>query len=303
MPPRKNKRGARGSTEEDPNAAKRLNMASKEEEAAAAEEEIAHGVEGQEEREPSLLEIKALLIDIQTSIVKLTEENETLRKEVSDLKASLEFNDKELRDVKSSLATAASAYASLQKKLDATNNELNAAKNTLKDQRYETQRLENSLDTLEQYTRKNSLEIHGIPENLYPNTQDAVIKVAEALNVTIVPSEIEICHKLKRNKGPQPILVKFLSHQIKSKLYKERTKLKNVKISDIYPSYSSPVESRIFIHENLTSYRKEVVAEANRRRRDGTLLSIWTLDGKIYVKTSPTGSPKKIYYVEDLDYI
>ena len=196
-------------------------MASKEEEATAAEDEIAHGVEGQEEREPPLLQIKALLIDIQTSITKLTEENETLRKEVSDLKASLEFNDKELRDVKSSLATAASAYASLQKKLDATNNELNATKNTLKDQRYETEWLENSLDTLEQYTRKNSLEIHGIPENLYPNTKDAVFKVAEALNVTIVPSEIKICHKLKCNKGPQPTLVKFLSHQIKSKLCKE----------------------------------------------------------------------------------
>ena len=243
---------------------------------AAVEDEVADGVEGQEEREPSLLEIKALLIDIQTSIAKITEENEALRKEVSDLKASLEFNNKELRDVKSSLATAASAYTSLRKKLDATNNKLTAAKNTLKDQRYETERLENSLDTLKQYTRKNSLEIHGIPESLYRNTQDAVLKVAEALNVTIVPSEIEICHKLKRNKGPQPILVKFLSHQIKSKLYRERTKLKNVKISDIYPSYSSSVESRIFIHENLTSYRKEVVAEANRRRRDGTLLSIWT---------------------------
>jgi len=44
-----------------------------------------------------------------------------LRKEASDLKASLEFNDKELRDVKSSLATAASAYASLQRKLDLCN--------------------------------------------------------------------------------------------------------------------------------------------------------------------------------------
>ena len=48
MPPKKHKRGARGSTEEDPNATKRLNMASKEEEATAAEDEIAHGVEGQE---------------------------------------------------------------------------------------------------------------------------------------------------------------------------------------------------------------------------------------------------------------
>ena len=303
MPPRKHKRGARGSTEEDSNVAKRINMASKEEEAASAESEIAHEVEGQEEREPSLLEIKGLLIVIQISIDNITRENEALRKEITDLKASLEFNDKELRDVKSSLANAVSAYTSLQKKLDATNNELNVAKNKLKDQRYETERLENSLDALEQYTRKNSLEIHGIPENLYPSTQDAVIKVAEALNISIVPTDVEICHKLKRNKGPQPILVKFLSHQTKSKLYRERTKLKNVKISDIYPSYTSSVESRIFFHENLTSYRKEIVAEANRRRRDGSLLSIWTLDGKIYVKTSPDGSPKKIYCVEDLDYI
>lgn len=74
----------------------------------------------------------------------------------------------------------------------------------------------NSLDTLEQYTRKNSSEIHGIPENLYMSTQDAVIKVAETLNITIVLSEVEICHKLKCNEGPQPILIKFLSHQTKS---------------------------------------------------------------------------------------
>ena len=187
--------------------------------------------------------------------------------------------------------------------VDTTSNELNVAKNKLKDQRHETERLENCLDTLEQYTRKNSLEIHGIPENLYPSTQDAVIKVAEALNISIVPSDVDICHKLKRNKGPQPILVKFLSHQTKSKLYRERTKLRNVKILDIYPSYSSSVESRIFSHKNLTSYRKEIVAEANRRRCDGTLLSIWTFDGKIYVKTSPDGTPKKIHCVEDLAYI
>ena len=221
MPPKKHKQGARGSTEEDPNAAKWLNMASKEEEAATAEGEIAHEVEGQEEQEPSLLEIKALLIDIQTSIANITRENKALRKEVSDLKASLEFKDKELRDVKSSLAIAASSYASLQKKLDATNNELNVAKNKLKDQRHETERLENSLDTLEQYARKNSFEIHGIPENPYPSTQDAVMKVAEVLNISIVPSDVEICHRLKCNKGRQPILVKFLSHQTKSKLYRE----------------------------------------------------------------------------------
>ena len=106
MPPRKNNRGAGGSTEEDPNVAKRLNTASEEEEVTAAKGVIAHEVEGQEEQEPSLLEIKGLLIDIQAPIANINKENEALRKEVSDLKASLEFNDKELRDIKSLLTTA-----------------------------------------------------------------------------------------------------------------------------------------------------------------------------------------------------
>ena len=55
--------------------------------------------------------------------------------------------------------------------------------------------------------------------------------------------------------------------------------------------------------KTLHRYREEIVEEANRRRRDETVLSIWTSDGKIYAKTSPEGTPKKIYRVEDLDYI
>ena len=133
-------------------------MVSKEEEDAALEGETTQDVEGQEEREPSLLEIKGLLIDIQTSIANITKENEMLRKDVLNLKASLEFNDKELRDVRTSLAKAASAYAALRKRLDESNNELSVAKNALKDLRYKTERLADSLDTLEQYTRANSFE-------------------------------------------------------------------------------------------------------------------------------------------------
>ena len=37
-------------------------------------------------------------------------------------------------------------------------------------------------DALEQYTRKQSLEIHGIPESAYTSTEDAVLKVAQALD-------------------------------------------------------------------------------------------------------------------------
>ena len=78
---------------------------------------------------------------------------------------------------------------------------------------------------MEQHTRKQSLEIHGIPESVYSSTEEAVIKVAEALDVEIGLEDIDISHKL-HSEGEKPIIVKFTSHKVKSRLYKRRTGLK-----------------------------------------------------------------------------
>jgi len=36
---------------------------------------------------------------------------------------------------------------------------------------------------------KNVIEIQGIPKYAYPSTEDVVIKVVEALNITVEPEE------------------------------------------------------------------------------------------------------------------
>ena len=156
--------------------------------------------------------------------------------------------------MKESLQKTKDEYKELKHMLASTRNELKTTKENLGKQKEESDRLWEHHDDLEQYTRKNSLEIHGIPEDAYPSTEAAVIKVAEALNITIEPEEIEISHKLNRGKS---IIVKFCNHKVKSKLYKERTKLKDVKIKDLFPSYPSNAQERqrIFINENLTAYR------------------------------------------------
>ena len=179
--------------------------------------------------------------------------------------------------------------------LASTRNDLKTTKENLGQQKEESDRLWEHYDDLEQYTRKNSLEIHGIPENAYSSTEAAVIKVAESLNITVEPEDSDISHKLNRGKS---IKVKFCSHKVKSKLYKERTKLKDVRIPDLFPSYPSNGQQRqrIFINENLTAYRRRIVKEANKRRQEGILLSVWTLDGKIYIKTSPDGSSVTIFF-------
>ena len=53
----------------------------------------------------------------------------------------------------------------------------------------ESDRLRWEHDDLEQYSRKNSLEIHGIPQDAYSDTE-------APLNITIEPEDIEISHKI-----------------------------------------------------------------------------------------------------------
>ena len=86
-------------------------------------------------------------------------------------------------------------------------------------------------DQLKQYVRKNLLEIHGISESAYESMEDVEMKVAEALDV-------EMTHKLF-SEGEKSVIVKFISHKIKSKLHKKRTGLKNFKVSDTFPNATS----------------------------------------------------------------
>ena len=81
-------------------------------------------------------------------------------------------------------------------------------------------------DSLEQYSRRDSLRIHNDwPEYPREDTDAKVIEMTKThMNMDIRPEDISRSH---REKGtPSPIIVKFVSHKTKSKLYKARRTLK-----------------------------------------------------------------------------
>ena len=137
----------------------------------------------------------------------------------------------------------------------------------------------------------------------YGLTEEAVMKVTNALNVNVRSEDIEISHRIKR-KHSEAIIVKFVSHKIKSRVYKTRTGLKNVTLKSLFPacpSESRTESNRIHMCENLTAHRRHLVNKAKAKRRNNEILNVWTRDGKIFVKTSPEGSPIRIQTQEDLD--
>ena len=292
----KHKRGDRGSSEEGNSAPKKQNMAACE--ASPDDNETEDVFEPSEEEETSLNELKALLEGVQETLLEIRTENQRMVAEITELKSSFKNHSMEISDLKTALKKEQNENEVLKKSLKSLK-----AKADIQER--EINELYGQQDDLEQYTRKHSLEIHGIPENLYTSTDDVVIKLGERLNVPIAKEEIDISHKLYNGKNhPKSIIVKFINYKKKAQLYRKRTELKNVKISELFSACSvadATQSTRIFINENLTQYRRKIMNKANQMKREGTILSAWSLDGKLYVKTSPNGTPTRIYCEEDLN--
>lgn len=94
--------------------------------------------------------------------------------------------------------------------------ELQALREKVNKQKSEIDELYVSHDDLE-YSRKKSLEIHGVPEDLYTSAEDVVIKLSELLNEPVRGEDIDITHKIYSGKNkPRNIIVKFISHRKKN---------------------------------------------------------------------------------------
>jgi len=102
--------------------------------------------------------------------------------------------------------------------------------------------------------------------------------------------DINISHTIKSN-GAGIILVKFQSHKAKSRLYKARTKLKNLRLTDIFPHVSTATRvaagtGRIFINENLTGYRKDLLRKANEKRTKSARMDLLLVPGRLMERFS-----------------
>ena len=266
------------------------------------EESIQEEIEESNTIEPNLKDIHNLLKNIQSAITAmqgniamLAKDNNKLSSDLAELRKVITKNNDEVEKLQKDLVSQNKYVACLE--LD-----LGRVKKASKQQKRDIEDLQENLDELEQYIRKNYLEFHGIPEDVGIPSDEIVCKVAQAVGVVMEPEKIEISHRLNRKKGIKPIIANFANHKDKAKCYKARMRLKDVTLSTIFPTYSgtSLVDQRVFINENPTGYRSEMMKLAIEKRREGKIISTWSLDGKIFIKTSPSGRPRQMFSIDDV---
>ena len=136
--------------------------------------------------------------------------------------------------------------------------------------RQRVQLQEFALDKLEQYTRRENVRIHGVPEprTAGGETEDTVIKLAADIGVNINREDISVSHRLPGRQGkPKPMIVKFVRRDTKTNLMKNKQKLKNV-----------AARKGVYISDDLTPLRAKLVREM---KNDAGIKSVWTTGGRI----------------------
>lgn len=159
----------------------------------------------------------------------------------------------------------------------------------------------------EQYSRRECLEIQGIPlppkgSMVREDTNELVLKIGDIVRVHISADDISVSHRLpmshkyKGKRSLPAIIVKFVRRDTKELFYRARKKLKDFTTHDLGFSDGN----NIFISESLTEANKELFKAAIKVRKDYSYDYIWTSNGRIYLREDSDSRAIHIRSEDDL---
>ena len=139
---------------------------------------------------------------------------------------------------------------------------------------------ESAINDLEQYGRREMIELDGFPAKANENLEELVIKVAAACQLKVTPDDIEAAHRVKsRTKTNLPIIVKFKSRKTKQGIMANKKKLSGKTATDFgYP------QSSFYINESLTQRNKNLLRLTRAKKKEKGYRYAWSNTGNVFAR-------------------
>lgn len=226
---------------------------------------------------------------------------EDFKKEVL---SELQSNAKQFEEFKTSLNFFSS-------KLDEANkamNDINKNCNTLKKENDELKKknaeltndvkmLKIKMKNLEQYSRKNNVEVSGVPASNGENVKQLVKDIGAAINVVVREEDVMAAHRVptyNREKAPS-LIIQLHNRTLRDNWLKGFKDLKNLTANKINNSFP---QSRVYVSEHLTPDNKMLLRITKQKCKEVGYQYSWVKEGKIYVRRA---SQEKSIKIEDYD--
>ena len=157
--------------------------------------------------------------------------------------------------------------------------------------------LEKNENLLEQYGRRNNLEITGIPDDVSHNDlENKVIGILNSIDVKVTSADIEACHRMGKSKNnSKKTIVRFVNRKFSKQALYNRKRLKTVDKSRIGLS-----NANIFVNENLTITNNKIAYLCRSLKREKKIAKTYTTDGIVHICKLATSKPEKVLHVNEL---
>lgn len=223
--------------------------------------------------------------EILDSIKFLADQQDHLKKRISDIESSQERVNTDMLELKKQNAVL---------------------ENT-------TSHQDDKIDRLEYITQMCNIDIRGIPEANNENIMETLKKISKIINYgdTTIPLQSEI-NKMYRlgpklsEKNPRSIIVSFNSIKsrddflLKIKEYKKSTTSSSSKLNTADLGLSQEAK-RIYVSDHLTQKEKFLLSQTKKFARENNYKYHWTSSGRILLRQTDTSKIITIKNIIDLD--
>lgn len=156
----------------------------------------------------------------------------------------------------------------------------------------EVQQLRREVNELEQYSRRQNIEVHGLVPSANENLLSQLNALSEQLQLPkLTEQDFEAAHRLPPKPDKVPvILVRFASRLTRDKWLQGNTRLRQMK-------------STVRIYENLTAQNKKLFWQIKTKAAGKGYQFAWHKAGKMFVRKAAGDRLIRIAHEDDLELI
>ena len=153
--------------------------------------------------------------------------------------------------------------------------------------------LERQVNANSQYSRRDCLEISGIPSSVDNDSLESkVCDIFSEINVDVAAEDIQACHRLKNDRT----IVKFVNRKHCISVLKKRSLLKDCNQKDL----GFDEDNKLYVNESLCPNYRFLFWKCRMRHKSENIHSYRTFNGTVKIKLTERGQIHAITHVNDL---
>ena len=143
-----------------------------------------------------------------------------------------------------------------------------------------------------QYSRRECLEISGVPENIEnKDLENLTLQIFEKIDASVDPENVEDCHWVKTQK----VIIKLSRRKDANKIHSEKKKLKGKNLTSL------GINTPVYINDSLCIYYKKLWAKCKKLHNNKLICAFWVSNGSIKLKVSENDNMHVITHDLDLE--